>query len=109
MAKKSPYTPGKLGHAPVNGRYFFVHPESRCVRTWDMQTLPVPPDSGWLQVSLDEWTAFRKETKALSLKKRKQAHARLYPLTPKTEPPVAAESVARRRKPKPKKVSKANG
>lgn len=105
MTKKSPYTPGKLGHAPVNGRYFFVHPESRCVRTWDMQTLPVPPDSGWLQVSLDEWNAFRKETKALSLKKRKQAHALLYPPRPIPVAPVTKVRAKR----KTKKEIKANG
>jgi len=74
---RTKHSPGKFGHAPVNGRYFYVHRQSRCVRVWDMTTQPVPA-YGWEQVSLAEWEAFRKETLTIPLKKRKQLHATLY-------------------------------
>ena len=80
---KSKHAPGKFGNAPVNGRYFFVHRSSRCVRTWDMGSRPIP--MGWEQVSLEEWVAFRKETLLIPLKKRKALHATLYAEKPLNE------------------------
>lgn len=66
------YTRGKLGHAPVNGKYYFVHRASRLVRVDDFHTLPVP--AGWEQVSLPQWEAFRKETKKLTRRTQMELH-----------------------------------
>lgn len=56
------HRPSKPSNAPVNGYCYFVYPETRMTRRWDMGCLPVPSD--WKQVSLEEYTAFRNETKA---------------------------------------------
>lgn len=73
---RSQHKPGVFGNAPVNGRYFFIHRASRSVRTWDMDSQPVPKD--WEQVTLEEWLQFRKETAAMPPKKRRALHATLY-------------------------------
>lgn len=81
---KTKHTRGRVGCAPVNGRYFYIHRASRCVRVWDMDARPVPA-KGWEQVSLEEWEAFRKETLTIPLKKRKELHALLYKETPECQ------------------------
>ncbi|WRN92330.1 hypothetical protein [Pseudomonas phage vB_Pae_HMKU_23] len=71
MAKKAKlkadWTPGKLGHAPVNGRYFFVNRETRMTHTWTIGQLPVP--EGYEQVTMQEYDSFRKFNGTLSKKK----------------------------------------
>ncbi|WGN90680.1 hypothetical protein [Pseudomonas phage vB_PaeP_YL2] len=71
MAKKAKlkadWTPGKLGHAPVNGRYFFVNRETRMTHTWTIGQLPVP--KGYEQVSEKEYDIFRAENRMMSKKK----------------------------------------
>ncbi|AKC04808.1 hypothetical protein YH30_66 [Pseudomonas phage YH30] len=71
MAKKAKlkadWTPGKLGHAPVNGRYFFVNRETRMTHTWTMGQLPVP--EGYEQVSEKEYDLFRAENRMMPKKK----------------------------------------
>lgn len=59
---KRRHRPSKPSNVPVNGFLYFVYPETRMTRRWDMGCLPVPSD--WKQVSLSEYEAFRKETKA---------------------------------------------
>lgn len=75
----TPHRPGTYGHAPVNGKWFFIHRSSRMTRVDDLHTQPVPPDSGWEHVTLDQWTEFRKETAAMSPAKRNKLHRTLYP------------------------------
>lgn len=60
--KERRHRPSKPSNAPVNGYLYFIYPETRMTRRWDMSCLPVPPD--WKQVSLEEYNAFRAETKA---------------------------------------------
>ncbi|WMX17921.1 hypothetical protein PWJ_gp44 [Pseudomonas phage PWJ] len=71
MAKKAKlkadWTPGKLGHAPVNGRYFFVNRTTRMTHTWSIGQLPVP--EGYEQVSEKEYDIFRAENRMMSKKK----------------------------------------
>ncbi|WJY90819.1 hypothetical protein phiPA13_43 [Pseudomonas phage phiPA1-3] len=71
MAKKAKlkadWTPGKLGHAPVNGRYFFVNRTTRMTHTWTIGQLPVP--EGYEQVSMKEYDLFRSENRMMSNKK----------------------------------------
>lgn len=71
MAKKAKlkadWTPGKLGHAPVNGRYFFVNRVTRMTHTWSIGQLPVP--EGYEQVSEKEYDIFRAENRMMSKKK----------------------------------------
>lgn len=70
------HRPSKPSNAPVNGFLYFVLPETRMTRRWDMDCLPVP--SHWKQVSLDEYLEFRKETKANFTIKHLRAMAALY-------------------------------
>lgn len=74
MAKKAKlkadWTPGKLGHAPVNGRYFFVNRTTRMTHTWTVGQMPVP--EGYEQVSMAEYDSFRKYNQSLSKKKLMQ-------------------------------------
>ncbi|MGQ3469230.1 hypothetical protein FCMLKIFP_00102 [Pseudomonas phage Ka3] len=91
-AKKPTWTPGKYGHAPVNGRYFFVHEESRMTHTWVMGQGPVPPH--FKQVTMEEYDLFRSVTASLSRNARKKLLS-LYP--PK---PIAPVKKKRVRKPK---------
>lgn len=70
------WTNGKVGYGPVNGRYYFVNDESRMTFTWTFGQAAVP--LGFRQVTMEEYDAFRKETSAMSPKKRKQLHAK-YP------------------------------
>ena len=78
MAKLSPHTTGKLGHAARSGKFYFLHRASRMVRVDDFHTRPVPMNSGWEQVSLEEWIVFRKETKAMNPAKANKLHRSLY-------------------------------
>lgn len=98
------YTRGTLGHAPVNGKYYFVHRESRLVRSADMHTLP--PTEGWEQVSLAQWEAFRKETKKLSYAEQLKCY-RSYKCssTMKSESPKSSSSKATSTKQPVKKSS----
>lgn len=73
---KEPYTRGTPGHAPVSGKYYFIHRASRLVRTSDLQTLPIPNNGEWEQVSLAAWEEFRKETKKLSIKEQRKLHGK---------------------------------
>lgn len=98
------YTRGTLGHAPINGKYYFVHRESRMVRSVDMQTLP--PTEGWEQVSLEQWEAFRKETKKLGYAEQAKLR-RMYQCssTTKSASPKSSTSKATSTKPNGKKSS----
>lgn len=76
MSRAKTWTPGKI--EPLNGRCYFVHDESRMTRVWDMKTRPVIEGQGWRQVTLADYTVFRKDTLKIPLKKRKEMHALLY-------------------------------
>lgn len=92
------YTRGTLGHAPVNGRYFFVHRATRLVRATDMKTLP--PAEGWEQVSLPQWEAFRAETKKMNPKKVLEFH-RSYACSSTTKSELPKSSSSKEISPKP--------
>lgn len=81
MARKKTWNTGNAEKPMVGGRYYFIHRESRMTRTWDVASRPVPEKQGWEQVSLEVYLEFRKETAAMSKKKRAALHSRLN--TPK--------------------------
>lgn len=70
------HRPSKPSNKPVNGYLYFVYPETRMTRRWDMGCLPVPSD--WKQVSLEEYNAFRAETKANYTPKHLRALGELH-------------------------------
>lgn len=70
------HRPSNPNNVPVDGYLYFVLPETRMTRRWDMDCLPVP--SHWKQVSLEEYLAFRKETKEKYTKQHLRALAQLY-------------------------------
>lgn len=70
------HRPSNPKNAPVNGFLYFVLPETRMSRRWDMDCLPVP--SHWKQVSLEEYTEFRRDTKQNYSAKHLRALAQLY-------------------------------
>lgn len=86
------WTRGTVGHAARNGKYYFVHRSSRLVRIADFQTLPVP--DGWEQVSLQQWEAFRKETKKLNPKEQLDLF-RSYSCSSITSSPSAKSSTSK--------------
>lgn len=61
MTAKRRHHPSKPSNAPVDGYLYFVLPETRMTRRWDMDCKPVP--SHWKQVSLQEYLDFRRDTK----------------------------------------------
>lgn len=74
------HRPSNPKNVPVQGYLYFVLPETRMTRRWDMDCLPVP--SHWKQVSLTEYLAFRKETKNNYSAKHLSALVKLCKLKP---------------------------
>lgn len=70
------HKPSDPKNVPVGGYLYFVMPETRMTRRWDMDCLPVP--SNWQQVSLEEYTAFRLHTKENYTAKHLKALAALH-------------------------------
>lgn len=77
MSKKPRrHKPSDPKNVPVQGYLYFVMPETRMTRRWDMGCMPVP--SNWKQVSLKEYEEFRAETKLNYSAKHLRALAALY-------------------------------
>lgn len=74
--KERRHRPSKPSNAPVNGYLYFIYPETRMTRRWDMGCLPVPSD--WKQVSLKEYEEFRADTKANYTPKHLRALLQLH-------------------------------
>lgn len=69
------HRPSNPDNVPVDGYLYFVMPETRMSRRWDMDCLPVP--SHWKQVSLEEYLEFRRVTKENYTPKHLRALAQL--------------------------------
>jgi hypothetical protein len=78
MKPERRHRPSKPSNAPLDGFLYFVLPETRMSRRWDMGCLPVP--SHWKQVSLAEYLEFRSDTKRNYTAKHLRALAQLATL-----------------------------
>lgn len=76
MKRPRKHRPSNPENAPKDGYLYFILPNCRLTRRWDMDCLPVP--SHWTQVSLARYLVFREETRLNYTAKHLRALRKLH-------------------------------